>query len=250
MSGGSKGGYACCRLTAGAAANPAGPARGSVLVTSRSPRPCFLVRRSYHFNYPSTVTLLQILVSLVFMYALRAAGTMQFSGLTLQGARKVGRRLGRCKAGQACILAGGWCRRAWHHSAAVCMDGLPKYAAAMAPWHGADCLCATTRLRLRSLPPQVAPLAFFWWLYVVSGVTALRHLNVPMYRCGGLHVLMRPPCYVCCVPPPAQGEQSLVSHPEHAMLHVPASRQYTSSALQRDPAFRHAAGCHMFATMH
>jgi hypothetical protein len=44
----------------------------------------------YHFNYPSTVTLLQILVSLVFMYALRAAGVMQFSSLTLQGARKVG----------------------------------------------------------------------------------------------------------------------------------------------------------------
>ncbi len=33
---------------------------------------------------------------------------------------------------------------------------------------------------------QVAPLAFFWWLYVVSGVTALRYLNVPMYRCAWL----------------------------------------------------------------
>lgn len=32
--------------------------------------------------------------------------------------------------------------------------------------------------------PQVAPLALFWWLYVVSGVTALRYLNVPMFRCG------------------------------------------------------------------
>ena len=29
---------------------------------------------------------------------------------------------------------------------------------------------------------QVAPLAIFWWLYVISGVTALRYLNVPMYR--------------------------------------------------------------------
>ena len=29
---------------------------------------------------------------------------------------------------------------------------------------------------------QVFPLAFFWWLYVVSGVTALRFLTVPMYR--------------------------------------------------------------------
>ena len=45
--------------------------------------------RSYHFNYPSTVTLLQILVSLVFMYALRAAGAMDFGALTLAGARKV-----------------------------------------------------------------------------------------------------------------------------------------------------------------
>ena len=32
---------------------------------------------------------------------------------------------------------------------------------------------------------QVFPLAFFWWLYVVSGVTALRYLTVPMYRCAG-----------------------------------------------------------------
>lgn len=28
---------------------------------------------------------------------------------------------------------------------------------------------------------QVFPLSFFWWLYVVSGVTALRFLTVPMY---------------------------------------------------------------------
>ena len=30
---------------------------------------------------------------------------------------------------------------------------------------------------------KVAPLALCWWLYVVSGVTALRYLNVPMYSC-------------------------------------------------------------------
>ena len=29
---------------------------------------------------------------------------------------------------------------------------------------------------------QVFPLTLFWWLYVVSGVIALRYLNVPMYR--------------------------------------------------------------------
>lgn len=69
----------------------------------------------YHFNYPSTVTLVQILVSLVFMYGLRAAGKMEFGALDRRSARKA------------------------------------------------------------------APLAFFWWLYVVSGVTALRYLNVPMY---------------------------------------------------------------------
>ncbi|KAL4449009.1 hypothetical protein ABPG77_007726 [Micractinium sp. CCAP 211/92] len=69
----------------------------------------------YAFNFPSLVTLLQVLVSLVFMYALRAAGHMQFGAISLHSARKA------------------------------------------------------------------APLAFFWWLYVVSGVTALRHLNVPMF---------------------------------------------------------------------
>jgi hypothetical protein len=43
----------------------------------------------YHFNFPSTVTLLQIIVSLVYMYALRAAGRMQFGALSLRTARKV-----------------------------------------------------------------------------------------------------------------------------------------------------------------
>lgn len=42
----------------------------------------------YHFNYPSTVTLLQILVSLLLMYALRAAGFMQFGALDVHTARK------------------------------------------------------------------------------------------------------------------------------------------------------------------
>ena len=34
---------------------------------------------------------------------------------------------------------------------------------------------------------QVLPLSAAWWLYVVSGVTALRYLNVPMYRWDFLH---------------------------------------------------------------
>ena len=29
---------------------------------------------------------------------------------------------------------------------------------------------------------QAAPLAILWWLYVVSGLMALRYLNVPMFR--------------------------------------------------------------------
>jgi hypothetical protein len=34
-----------------------------------------------------------------------------------------------------------------------------------------------------SQPVQVFPLAFLWWVYVVSGVCALRYLSVPMFRC-------------------------------------------------------------------
>lgn len=46
----------------------------------------------YRFNFPSLVTLLQILISLGYMYALRAAGRMQFSPVSLRGARKVRHR--------------------------------------------------------------------------------------------------------------------------------------------------------------
>lgn len=45
----------------------------------------------YHFNYPSVVTLIQILVSLAFMYALRAAGQMEFGALEAAQARKARR---------------------------------------------------------------------------------------------------------------------------------------------------------------
>ena len=44
----------------------------------------------YQFNFPSTVTLLQVVVSLVYMYALRAVGRMRFGSLHLATARKVG----------------------------------------------------------------------------------------------------------------------------------------------------------------
>lgn len=68
----------------------------------------------YHFNYPSFVTLVQIVVSIVYMYALRSFNFLEFENVSWAKAKRI------------------------------------------------------------------APLAIFWWLYVVSGVTALRYLNVPM----------------------------------------------------------------------
>lgn len=43
----------------------------------------------YHFNYPSFVTLVQILVSLVYMYGLNWAGWMELGSLSVATARKV-----------------------------------------------------------------------------------------------------------------------------------------------------------------
>ncbi|KAL6766751.1 hypothetical protein ACKKBG_A37200 [Auxenochlorella protothecoides x Auxenochlorella symbiontica] len=69
----------------------------------------------YQFNFPAFVTLIQLLVSILYIYTLKYSGRLRVGALTIEGARRV------------------------------------------------------------------APLALFWWLYVVSGVTALRFLNVPMY---------------------------------------------------------------------
>jgi hypothetical protein len=69
----------------------------------------------YAFNYPNIVTLLQLLISIVYMVFFNAIGWLKLGKLSWAQARKV------------------------------------------------------------------PPLAVFWWLYVVSGVTALRYLNVPMY---------------------------------------------------------------------
>lgn len=75
--------------TAGAIArslpHPSRPHARSVALTLFN-RAVFSV---YRFNYPSLVTLLQILISLVYMYALRATGHMQFGALSLRSARKV-----------------------------------------------------------------------------------------------------------------------------------------------------------------
>lgn len=126
----------------------------------------------YQFNFPSTVTLLQILVSLAFMYALRAAGAMQFGALTWRGARKVRRER---------AVASGPGRRPG--PGVGVLAGRPSLFASSAQGCGASCKPNdAAAANPFALPGQVAPLAVFWWLYVVSGVTALRHLNVPMFR--------------------------------------------------------------------
>lgn len=43
----------------------------------------------YSFNFPGFVTLVQIFVSIAFIYALKAAGYMETGRLTMEGARKV-----------------------------------------------------------------------------------------------------------------------------------------------------------------
>ena len=43
----------------------------------------------YHFNYPSFVTLVQILVSIVYMYALKWGGWMELGSLSLDTAKRV-----------------------------------------------------------------------------------------------------------------------------------------------------------------
>ncbi|KAK2078341.1 hypothetical protein QBZ16_003181 [Prototheca wickerhamii] len=69
----------------------------------------------YKFNYPAFFTMLQLIVSIIYILLLNRAKYLNVERLTLAGARKV------------------------------------------------------------------MPLTAFWWLYVVSGMTALRYLNVPMY---------------------------------------------------------------------
>jgi len=54
---------------------------------------------------------------------------------------------------------------------------------------------------------QVFPLSLAWWLYVVSGVTALRYLNVPMYRYS-LHSCSRIPVWVSPFDPRTRSKRS------------------------------------------
>lgn len=44
----------------------------------------------YHFNFPSFVTLVQIVVSLIYMYALKWTGHMELGAVTAETSRKVG----------------------------------------------------------------------------------------------------------------------------------------------------------------
>ena len=63
----------------------------------------------------------------------------------------------RVQGGAGCLLPGAGCRRC--------------------------CILLTHRMPAPDwVTAQVFPLTLFWWLYVVSGVIALRYLNVPMYR--------------------------------------------------------------------
>lgn len=88
--------------------------------------------------------------------------------------------------------------------------------------------------------PQVAPLAVFWWLYVVSGVTALRYLNVPMYRwVGGWEQPGSTVAYR------TQEQQPTYGTAVPSCRRLPPTRPPTAAPharLQRDPALHHAAG--------
>ena len=137
----------------------------------------------YKFNFPSFVTLIQILVSLVYMYGLNFAGYMELGPIEVATAKRVSRGgAGACGAGRGVAAPGG---RAALRCTLHAREFSSRHGCAIAiNASSRQPLCKTLRgggpLLLRA---QVAPLALFWWLYVVSGVTALRYLNVPMFRC-------------------------------------------------------------------
>ena len=98
----------------------------------------------YGFHYPNFVTTLQILVSILYMHILRGIGAFQFSPLTARGAKQV--------------------TLAWPPKAVFTVQ------------------TQAYRVSPLDIHVQILPLVFCWWLYVVSGVTALRYLTVPMFR--------------------------------------------------------------------
>lgn len=104
---------------------PALPSPASIAITLFN-RAVFSV---YAFNFPSLVTLLQILISLAYMYGLRAAGRMQFAPVSLRGARKVRPPAPSPRCRRA---AAGWNGGASHDSCG-CRARAPLARAPLAP---------------------------------------------------------------------------------------------------------------------
>ena len=97
----------------------------------------------YGFHYPNFVTTLQIVVSILYMNLLKGVGLFYFAPLTAKGARQV----------------------RWHFTEQNSFQEQDTENGFISGF----CL-------------QILPLVICWWLYVVSGVTALRYLTVPMFR--------------------------------------------------------------------
>lgn len=60
--------------------------------------------------------------------------------------------------------------------------GSLSFKTARQVWWSAASKLPVAILLTESNAAQLVPLVLFWWLYVVSGVTALRYLTVPMFR--------------------------------------------------------------------
>ena len=97
----------------------------------------------FQFNYPNLVTSMQLAISILYMLAIRGFGLANIDQLPSQKLHKVRRKYSAPDCLQICTVSGQ--------------------------------IHKDTRL-------QVVPMTFFWWLYVVSGITALRYMSVPMFR--------------------------------------------------------------------
>lgn len=122
----------------------------------------------YDFNFPAVVTLLQA------SRALRRAA----SQLQQRSARQLPPPLPQPPANRPPVSTA---RRM--ASLSTTHPPTPQVLVSLAACYA---LRAAGRMRFGPLTwrgaRRAAPLAACWWLYVVSGVTALRYLNVPMYR--------------------------------------------------------------------
>ena len=100
----------------------------------------------YQFNFPNFVTTLQIIISIIYMLILENLRILEIEPISMRTATMVMLPVGACSS---------------------FLDGSSGVH-----------ICPTSAMPRA----QVFPLTFFWWLYVVSGVTALRYLTVPMFR--------------------------------------------------------------------